>query len=105
MLAACCLAYGGSFKSMYMSQLGVMKVFGSVQSAGATSVVLTIDEVGPLGGSGTTESVAAAPMDDIANGTMIYERSHYKFYKEKNEVFDEGKYVHYTKPQYIIRPP
>lgn len=59
-------------------------MFGSVQSAGATSVVLTIDEVGPLGGGAT----AAA---GVANGTMIYERSHYKFYKEKNVVFDEGK--------------
>ena len=44
--------------------------------AGAKKLLLTIDEVGPMGG-----------------GDMIYERSHYCFYKSDGSVFDQGKYA------------
>ena len=56
--------------------IGAAKVFRSVMSAGAKKVLLTIDEVGPMG-----------------TGDTIYERSHYCFYKEDGSVFDQGKYV------------
>ena len=56
--------------------IGAAKVFHSVMSAGAKKVLLTIDEVGPMG-----------------TGDTIYERSHYCFYKEDGSVFDQGKYV------------
>ena len=51
-------------------------MFNSVMAAGAKKLLLTIDEVGPMGG-----------------GDTIYERSHYCFYKEDGSVFDQGKYV------------
>ena len=44
--------------------LGSAKVFNSVMAADAKKLLLTIDEVGPMGGRDT-----------------IYERSHYCFYK------------------------
>ena len=48
-------------------------MFNSVMAAGAKKLLLTIDEVGPMGG-----------------GDTIYERSHYK---EDGSVFDQGKYT------------
>ena len=51
-------------------------MFNSVMAAGAKKLLLTIDEVGPMGG-----------------GDTIYERSHYCFYKADGSVFDQGKYV------------
>jgi hypothetical protein len=45
--------------------------------AGAKKVILTIDEVGPMG-----------------EGDTIYERSHYSFYKADGSVLDQGKYVY-----------
>ena len=44
--------------------------------AGAKSILLTVEEVGPLDSS-----------------TMAYERSIYEFKKENGESFDKGKYV------------
>ena len=62
--------------------LAVKDVFGSVKKAGVKTVKLDVDEVGPLGNS--------------SNGTtMAFERSHYTFFKEKNEVFDAGKLVNF----------
>ena len=43
-------------------------------SAGAKSVKLTIDEVGPMGA-----------------GDMAYERSHYEFFKADGSSMDKGK--------------
>ena len=62
--------------SLFSLSIGAAKVFRSVMSAGAKKVLLTIDEVGPMG-----------------TGDTIYERSHYCFYKEDGSVFDQGKYV------------
>ncbi len=60
-------------------------MFGSVRDAGAKTVKLEIDEVGPLeGGSNNT------------NSTTIYERSHYTFLKDDDVVLDSGKLVKYT---------
>ena len=59
-----------------ISFIGVASVFDSVMKAGASTVLLAIDEVGPMGG-----------------GDMAYERSHYTFYKSDGSVFDHGKYV------------
>ena len=39
-----------------------------------TEVLLTIDEVGPMGG-----------------GDMAYERGHYTYYKRDGSIFDYGK--------------
>ena len=61
---------------------GVVAVFDSVMKAGAKSILLTVEEVGPLDSS-----------------AMAYERSIYEFKKENGESFDKGKYV-----VYIIRP-
>ena len=44
--------------------------------AGAKKLLMTIDEVGPMG-----------------EGDTIYERSHYCFYKSDGAVFEQGKYV------------
>ena len=46
-------------------------------TAGAATVVLKIDELGPLN----------------ADINMAYERSHYTFYKQDGSVFNHGKYV------------
>ena len=59
-------------------------MFSSVMAAGAKKVLLTIDEVGPMGG-----------------GDTIYERSHYCFYKADGSVFDQGKYVPIVLYNYI----
>lgn len=53
---------------------GVVQVFGGVMTAGAMSVLLKIDEVGPMGA-----------------GDTAYERSHYTFYDKDGKVFDHGK--------------
>ena len=45
-----------------------------VMEAGGTKVLLTIDEVGPMGG-----------------GDMAYERSHHTFYKSDGSILDHGK--------------
>ena len=52
-------------------------MFQGVMTAGAATVVLKVDEVGPLD----------------ANIGMAYERSHYTFYKKDGSVFNHGKYV------------
>ena len=57
-----------------LSLAGVVNVFSGVMKM-ATSVLLKIDEVGPL---------------DTA-GDMAYERSHYTFYDKDGKVFDHGK--------------
>ena len=49
-------------------------VFGGAMNAGADSVKLEIDEVGPMDSSDT-----------------IYERSHYTFLKKDGSDFDKGK--------------
>ena len=49
-------------------------MFGSVMKAGAKTVKLEIDEVGPMG-----------------DGDTVYERSHYTFYNSDGGVFDHGK--------------
>lgn len=67
---------GFSSYLIFSLSIGAAKVFRSVMSAGAKKVLLTIDEVGPMG-----------------TGDTIYERSHYCFYKEDGSVFDQGKYV------------
>ena len=56
------------------SLTGVVNVFSGVMKS-ATSVLLKIDEVGPM---------------DSA-GDMAYERSHYTFYDKDGNVFDHGK--------------
>ena len=43
---------------------------------GAKKLLITIDEVGPIGG-----------------GDTVYERSHYCFYKSDGAVSEQGKYV------------
>ena len=43
---------------------------------GAKKLLITIDEVGPMGG-----------------GDTVYERSHYCFYKSDGAVSEQGKYV------------
>lgn len=53
---------------------GVATVFGGVMKMGAVSVLLKIDEVGPMGA-----------------GDTGYERSHYTFYDKDGKVFDHGK--------------
>ena len=45
-----------------------------MHGAGASTVKLEIDEVGPFGAT-----------------DMAYERSHYTFYKEDGSTFDHGK--------------
>ena len=65
------------------SLIAVKKVFGGVRQAGAKAVKLEIDEVGPMGGNTTNSTM------------MIYERSHYTFFKDRDEVFDSGKLVQY----------
>ena len=57
-----------------LSLTGVVNVFSGVMKS-ATSVLLKIDEVGPM---------------DSA-GDMAYERSHYTFYDKDGNVFDHGK--------------
>ena len=51
----------------------VAGVFASVMTAGGATVLLAVDEVGPMG-------------SDTA-----YERSHYTFSKDDGTVFDHGK--------------
>ena len=46
----------------------------SILDAGAKKLVITIDEVGPMGG-----------------GDIIYDRGHYCFYKEDGSVMEKGK--------------
>ena len=53
--------------------LAIKNVFGGVINAGAVSIKLEVDEVGPLGAD------------------TLFERSHYTFYKENGEVMDVGK--------------
>ncbi len=57
-----------------LSSVGVAAVFGGVIKAGAVSVLLQIDEVGPLDASST-----------------CFERSHYTFYDKDGKIFDHGK--------------
>ena len=52
----------------------MVKVFSGVMTAGAKSVLLKIDEVGPLDATDTA-----------------YERSHYTFYDKDGAIFDHGK--------------
>ena len=54
--------------------IGVVGVFGGAMKAGAKTVKLEVDEVGPMG-----------------DGDTAYERSHYTFYDDKGGVFDHGK--------------
>ena len=49
-------------------------MFGGVITAGAASVVLAVDEVGPMGA-----------------GDSAYERSHYTFKTKDGKVMDQGK--------------
>ena len=56
--------------------LGAAKVFRSLMDAGAKKILITSDEVGPMGG-----------------GDIVYARAHYCFYKADGSVFDQGKYV------------
>ena len=65
-----------SLNSIFSAPLsaGVVNVFSGVMKS-ATSVLLKIDEVGPMDSS----------------GDMAYERSHYTFYDKDGNVFDHGK--------------
>ena len=67
--------YPTHWLSLHVS-LGVEAVFSSVFQAGAKTVTLKIDEVGPLDSTDTA-----------------FERSHYTFYKEDGSTFDHGKWV------------
>jgi len=51
-------------------------VFGGVREAGAASVELSVDEVGPMGA-----------------GDTAFERSHYAFKKQDGSIMDQGKYA------------
>lgn len=66
---------------------GVDAVFSSVFQAGAKTVKLEIDEVGPLDST------------DIA-----FERSHYTFYKEDGSIFDHGKCVSLVPSHIVVEP-
>ena len=51
----------------------VAKVFDGVMQAGGVRLVLAVDEVGPM------------------EADLAYERSHFTFYKENNEILMQGK--------------
>ena len=51
-------------------------MFRSLMDAGAKKILITSDEVGPMGG-----------------GDIVYARAHYCFYKADGSVFDQGKYM------------
>ncbi|XP_022106760.1 uncharacterized protein LOC110987909 [Acanthaster planci] len=59
----------------------IPQVMGGMISAGATSVSLVADEVGPLGASA------------VGIGDLVYERGHYKFSKADGSAVAAGKYV------------
>lgn len=60
-----------------MAHLAVIAVFGGAQKSGVASVVLEIDETGPLGDT---------------SAEYAYERSKYTFKDVNGTVVDYGKY-------------
>ena len=60
-------------------------MFRSLMDAGAKKILITSDEVGPMGG-----------------GDTVYERGHYCFYKANGSVFDQGKYYSRARRTFCI---